>query len=686
MATISNTLALNDAMSPAIRSIAASLSSLTASFEELARISGRSIDTGNINAGTRAINQAEDAQDDLTESMRETESAADGLWGKVKGFIAAYAGWELVRSTVAWSDEMTMLQARLNNINDGTRTNIELMAEVYKTAQNSRISLEATANIVSRIGNNAREAFSSNNELLAFAEQIQKQFTLSGAGVQEAEYALIQLSQGLASGVLRGEELNSVFEQAPTIIRSIADYLNVPIGQIRAMAAEGKITADIVKNAMFASAEETNKQFEKIPLTFSAAWTMAKNTFQMNMLGLQKILSDTFNTAQFQQLMDSLTNAVTTFASVAIPIIKGVIAVVGFMHKNWDMLAPVIFSVVGALVAYKAVMLAQAAATKIATVAQWALNGAMLANPVGLVVAAIASLIGLLYLTIAVINRITGESYSATAIIAGTLYGLWAHIKNIFTAIWNGVLSVAEFFMNVWTNPVYSVKKLIFSLLDTFKGLYMGILRGLDPVLTAVSNGFTGMINGIIKGVNWLSSALDEIGLGWGQTAEFAYTTSFADDAEKTLDGLLAGLDPGVAPGDYKSLDHLKADFVDPRAYTEAGYQAGAKFSEDPMGAIKKAMGLGEDPAIQKIMDDVGKSTAATQQIAKNTAPNEQNYQYVKDIMAGRAVDRLSGTDIRIQMNNNNKINSALDLDAIVNALAQKLTGAMDSAAEGVHR
>jgi tape measure domain-containing protein len=742
MATISSTLALNDSMTPVLRSIASALESVNATLDRLNAALDRSFDPSTIQAATRAVQQTEAAQETLTDSVRETERvqdtltdsvrateraqdevtqsmnesqrAADGLWGKIKGFIAAYAGWELVKQTVAWSDEMTGLQARLDLINDGTRTNRELMNEVYFAAQRSHASLQSTATIVARIGNNAREAFSSNDELIAFAEQLQKQFTISGAGAQEAEYALIQLSQGLAAGALRGEELNSVFEQAPAVIRTIAEYMKVPVGQIRALAAEGKITADIVKNAMFTAAEKTNKQFNEMPLTFGAAWTMAKNTFQMQMLGVQKIISETINSKMFQQILDTVSNSLSTLAAFAVPLIKGIAAAVGFLYNNWDLIAPVIYTVVGAMAAYKTVALASVAVDAIVTgakiagvVAQYAwaaatgvaasataaetaavlgLNTALLASPVTWIIAAIAAVIGLLYLSIAVINRVTGANYSATGIIAATIYGLWAYIKNIIATVWNTLLSLAEFFYNVWTNPVYSLKKLLYSLLETFSGLYVGILQGLDPVITGLTKGFLSWVNTAIKGINWLSSALEHIGLGWGQVGEITMQGTVASNAEAARNSMLSALNPGAAPEGYKSLDHLKMDFADPQAYADAGYAAGEKFGSDPMGSIKSALGLANDPAIQSIMDGQDKGNKLAAQTAKNTTPKaEEDYKYLKEIMAGRAVDRLSGTDIRIQMNNNNSINSALDLDSIVSALAQKLTGAMDSAAEGVH-
>jgi tape measure domain-containing protein len=710
MATISSTLALNDSMTPVLQSIATALAGINSAFDQ---IGTPNLDADGINAANRALQQTEDIQDEVTQSMRESSGAAGDLWGKIKGFIAAYAGWEVIKQTVAWSDEITNIKARLDAANDGTQTTEQYMNSIYAAAQRSHAPFQQMADLVGKLRSNAAEAFQSNGEAVLFAEQLNKQFAIAGASQQGASDATFQLIQALGSGALRGEELNSILDQAPNIVRTIADHMNVPIGQIRNLASEGKITADVVKNAILGASEKTNAAFNKVPLTFGAAWTMAKNTFQMNMLGLQKVISNAFNTGQFQEIMNVLTDVVSTFAAVAIPIVQGVVNLIGFMYDNWSLIAPVIFTVIGAMAAYKAVILGQlaieaisrglkmagvvaqfawaaatgtaASATAAQTAAQMGLNAAMLASPVTWIIAGIAAVIGLLYLAVAVINKVTGANYSATGIIAATIWGLWAYVKNIIAVAWNNMLSLAEFFMNVFTNPVYSIKKLIYSLLETFSGLYLGILQGLDPVITGLAKGFLWAVNKGIKALNVLSSALDKIGLGFGQVGELSMDGSVAEAGQAAVKGMLSAVNPGAAPEGYKSLDHLKMDFANPAEYAASGYEAGAKFSDDPLGAIKGALGLANDPAIQSLIAGQQQGNKTQEQIAKNTGSKEEDYTYLKDIMAGRAVDRLSGTEIKIDMTNNNNVNSALDLDGIVNALTQKLTGAMDSAAEGVH-
>ena len=714
MATISNTMSINDGMSPALNSIAAALAGCTAAFQQMQHVSGQAIDTANIHEANRVLQQTEAQQDAVNQSLHEGSNAADRLWGKIKGFIAAYAGWNVVKQMVMWSDEMTNIQARVAMINDGTRTTEQLMAAIYQSAQNSHASFQSMADLVGRLGNNAREAFSSNDELLAFAEQLNKQFSISGAGAQEAQNATIQLIQGLSAGALRGEELNSVFEQAPTIIRTISEYLGVGIGEIRQLASEGKLTADVVKNALLGAAEETNAAFNAVPLTFGVAWTMVKNTAQMNMLGLQKVISDTFNTGEFQAIMDNLTAAFSNFIQFVTVGVKGTVATVNFLYENWSLIAPVIGTVVGAMAAYKSVVIAtnsveaisrglkiagviasyakaaatgvEVSATTAATAAQMGLNAAMLASPVTWIIAAIIAIIGALYLAVAIINRVTGETYSATGIIAGTIWSLWAYIKNIIATAWNTILSLAEFFMNVWNHPVYSIQKLLYNLLNVFLSMYESILQGIDPVVTGLAKGFMWAVNQGVKALNWLSSALDEVGLGWGQIGEMTMEGTVAQNFGAQKNALLAAVNPGASPEGYTSLDKYKMDFADPQKYFAEGYNAGANFAEDPLGAIKGALGLGSDPAIQEMLNNQQKQLGATEQVANNTAAKgEDDYKYLKEVMLGRAVDRLSGTDIKIDMTNNNAINSALDIDVIVDTLTSKLTAAMDSAGEGVH-
>lgn len=727
MGTISSTLAINDSMSATLRQIADAVASVTAGLEQMQRESESAVNPRDIQQATRAldqmqqeinitvnnynqmeaaIDQATDAldqterqQEDVNDALQDGQNSASGLWGTIKGFVAAYAGWEIVKQTVAWSDEMTNINARISAINDGTRTNKQLMDQIYKASQNSRASFQATADIIGRLGSNAREAFANNDEMVAFAEQLNKQFTISGAGAMEAEAATIQLVQGLGSGVLRGDELNSVFEQAPSIIRTIADHMGVPISQIRTLAEQGKITAQIVKDAMLGAAEETNKKFADMPLTFSAMWTMAKNTFQMQMMGLQKVLQDTFNSEQFQSMVNGITSAIVGVAKLAIPLIKGIAAAVGFLYRNWSFIAPVILSVVAAMLIYRSVTLAtmaveavskgikmagviasyakaaatgvEVSATVAATAAQWGLNTAMYACPLTWIILLIIALIAIIYLAVAAFNKIAGTSISATGIIMGAFAALGAFLWNLIVGIYNGFLAT----LDAMIDPVIGIIDWFY---QAFTGGFEGIGGACLNILGKIISAALGVVKPILEIWDWVT------GMNAAGAVEAAQKA--ASDWGKTPEGKKKSLKTGWLKSSFG------ADQKDMRiGYGDAwnaGYSTGDALSSDPMGSIKGALGgLADDPAIQAIQDDLAKQTQAAQQTAKNTTPKAgEDYQYLKQIMGNRAVDRLAGTDIKIQMNNNNKINSSLDIDNIVNQLSNRLATAMANGAEGSHR
>lgn len=209
---------------------------------------------------------------------RRAAASTDALTSSVKRLAAAVLSIRAVKGIFSLSDAMTSTTARLDMMNDGLQTTAELNDMIFASAQRSRGAYQETADLVSKLGVLAGDAFGSSAEIVAFAEQINKQMTIAGTSTAGAQAAMLQLTQAMSSGVLRGEELNSILEQAPTIAQSIADYLGVSVGVMREMASEGQITAQVVKNAMFAAAEETNAKFEAMPYTWGQVWTSMKNT------------------------------------------------------------------------------------------------------------------------------------------------------------------------------------------------------------------------------------------------------------------------------------------------------------------------------------------------------------------------------------------------------------------------
>lgn len=326
-----------------------------------------------------------------------------------------------------------------------------------------------------------------------------KSFVIGGAGAQEQSAAMLQLTQAMASGVLRGEELNSIFETAPGIIQSIAKYLDVPIGQIRTMASEGQITANIVKNAMFEAAGDIERTFSNMPKTWGQIWTGMKNKALSIFAPILTKINELANSELVAKLTDGIVNGLAAIATVANMILDLMINVASVVVDNWSWLSPIILGVAAALGVYygrlllvKGAELASAAvsgtvavakgimaaATMLVTGATWAqvtaqygLNAAMYACPLVWIIILIIALVALFYAAVAAVNKFAGTSVSATGIICGAFMAALAFIGNIFIALWNVaaevfvliynlVATVANFIGNVFNDPVGAVCRL----------------------------------------------------------------------------------------------------------------------------------------------------------------------------------------------------------------------------------
>ena len=305
-----------------------------------------------LNETIENIQRNTEEQERFNDSLKDGVNQSNSLLSTVKKMAAAYLSVQTARKTLNLSDTLSQTGARLSMIVDDGGSVQELENKIFASAQRSRASYLQTADVVAKLGQRAGDAFSGNDELIAFSEQLNKQFVIAGASQQEVASASLQLTQALGAGVLRGEELNAVFEAAPNIIQTIANYLDVPIGSIREMASEGQITAEIVKNAMLSAAEETDARFEQMPMTFGQVWTNISNNALKAFEPILRKLNEIANSERFNQLVDGITGALILVAGIVIEIFDLVAAVGGFMYENWSIIAPVIYGVATALGLY----------------------------------------------------------------------------------------------------------------------------------------------------------------------------------------------------------------------------------------------------------------------------------------------------------------------------------------------
>lgn len=431
MATITTAIKVQDAMTPAFHSMNNALNIVLNSFENLQDCTHKAIDTASIQTAREelananatimqieeSVKKANNESNKMPEKFKNATTSAEGLLNKVKNIALAIGGITGIKKVLDLSDEMASTTARLNLIVDDGGSVQELENKIFSSAMRSRASYQDTADMISKLGSQAKGAFKNNDELIAFTEQLNKNFVLAGTDQQGIASAQLQLTQALASGVLRGEELNAVYENATPIIQKIADYLDVDIGKIRGMASEGKLSAEVVKNALLASANETNKAFEKMPMTWAQIWTKMKNIAIKAFQPILNKINQLVNNSQTQKVINGIINAISVLVSVINPLLDIIINIASFIIDNWSWIAPIIYGIVAAYAVWNiasifttfllgAQTLAQFAlafATRrkadadiIATGAQWGLNTAMLACPAFWIALIIIGLIAVL--------------------------------------------------------------------------------------------------------------------------------------------------------------------------------------------------------------------------------------------------------------------------------------------------
>lgn len=423
-----------------------------------------------------AAQKATTANRNHKESTDEAKKSADQLTQSLKSLVASYVSIQGLKKAVDLSDSLVSMRARLDRMNDGLQTTQELETMIYQSAQRSRGSFTDTMGLVSQLGTMAGDAFSSSKEIVQFAEQLNKQLAMSGASGASAQAAILQLEQGLASGVLRGDELNSVMEQVPALAKSIADYMQVSVGELREMGSQGQITADIVKNALFAAAKDTNAEFEKTPMTWAQVWTVASNTAV--------------------RALDPLLTAINWVANnlnVAIPLVVSLGSAFGVLliAANWTNIL--------------------ATATKTAASMQAFYNAVMAANPIALTAAAVLVLVAALYGGVAAFNKLTGSSISATGIITGAFTTMGAFILNgTLVPLHNGFAAFVNFLGNAFNDPITAIDVLFYDMSITILKYIQNVAQGLEGLINMIPGVEVNMTSGIDKLIGKL-----EYGRNW---------------------------------------------------------------------------------------------------------------------------------------------------------------------------
>lgn len=486
--------------------------------------------------------------DKLTNNMVNASGTTDKLNDKLKksGVSSSFLSTKLgkLAGTVATvtsavkamniTDEFVNTNSRISLINDGLQTQAELQEKIFQSANRAKGTYTDMAGAITRMGLLASEAFGSNDELIAFTELIQKSFKVSGTGQGEQSAAMLQLSQAMASGKLQGDEFNSIMENAPMIAQAIANYTGKSKGELKEMSSEGLITSDIIKNAMFNMSDEINSKFETMPTTFGDIWNKIKNGGLEAFSSVMTKINELINTSQFQSFINNMINGFYIIAGAANFAIDIISSLGSFISSNWGIIEPILWGVIAALLVYNAtsgiaylntLLLTGAKMAKVAMDwleyaaifaliwAQEGLNAAISACPITWIMIAIIALIVVFYAAVGAVNKLAGTSISATGIIAGVFMTCLAFVGNLFVSlfnlvidylaiVWNYIATFAEFFANVFNDPVGSIIRLFGGLAQTVLGILQGIASAIDTIcgsnLASAVSGWSDSLQGAV--------------------------------------------------------------------------------------------------------------------------------------------------------------------------------------------
>lgn len=697
LSTIATSIELIDRVSRPINSMIACIGNLCDVFESAERSMDGTFDTRQIEQTRRQIEQtalqviqlgantegAENKQREYNQAVSHGSSSMDGLIGKVKGLVGAYVGIQGAKKVLDLTDTMTSNNARLGLLVKGEEQVLALQNQIYQASQRSRGSYLDMTDSVAKLGLVAGKAFNGTDEIVRFSELLNKNFVVAGASAQESSSAMYQLTQAMGSGRLQGDEYRSIIENAPLLAKSIEEYMvNVQgaKGTMKEWAADGLLTADVIKAALFDSADEIETRFEEMPLTFAQMGTMAKNYLIQAFQPVMARISQIAQSEGFRTFVTGLVSGLTKVSGILIEIINLASRVAQFFSNNWSTIEPIITGIVIALGAYYGIMKminivsgikaaidgVMATVTGIATAAQQGFNAALLACPITWIVIAIAALIAIIIALVVWFAKTCGAADSAFGVICGGVMvvitffkNLGLAVANIALGIWNALGACVNNIFTAFHNVICSVQSMWYGLLATVLDVVVGICNALNK-LPFISFDFSGIQN---MADNYASKAAE------------------ANANKKDYEDVGAAFSKGFNTFEYDSYGD---------AFNK-GAAWGDGFTDSVSGAVDGVSNIFDGSAYEGGYDagQVPSNIAAT---ADNTGSmkdsmdiSKEEIKYLRDIAERDAINRFTTAEINVAMTNNNNISSDVDLDGMVDYLVIGVNEAMATAAEGVH-
>lgn len=651
----------------------------------------------------RYIRDNVDEQGRFNQEISAGTQQANELTNTIKRAVAAYVSIQTVGKALNISDELASTTARLNLMNDNLQSTQELTNMVYAAAQDARGSFGDMASNVAKLGTLAGDTFSSSAEIVAFANQLNKQMKLSGASTEEASSAMLQLTQSLAKGTLNGDELTSVMENGSMVIQTIADYMGVAQGEIKDLAADGQVTSDIIIAAMLGAADETNAAFATLPLTWSDIWQNIKNAALVAFQPVLQRINDFANSTVVQNFANGVIEAMAVISNVVLNIFDLIGTVGGFIADNWSVISPIIYGVIAALAVYaaylgivKGIEIASAAATAIhsvamsakigvmaaltgqtmaATAAQMGYNGALYACPVVWIIVLIIALIAVIMAVCSAIAKMTGIANSGFGVITGGVNvviqffkNLGLTVANIALGIGNAIAALASNMMTAFHNAICSVQSWFYNLLSTALSVIEGICSALNK-LPFVEFDYPG-----------ISSAADDY------AAKASEAAGNKEDYQSISDAFNEGFTTFDAFQDGWASDAFNAGAAwgDGIADKVSNFSLSDVFGQTDIPNVGDyTSGFNDAIANSGVGDSIGNIDDNTGKIKDSLEVSEDELKYLRDIAEQEAINRFTTAEVTINQTNNNNVSSDTDLDGFITALDDAMGEAIESITEG---
>ena len=577
MASIKTTMTLNDQVTKRFNTMYGSGNKVLSLFKNLKTKTVDPINSAGLRLGNSLLQQtknhfsnikngvttAKKEVDNFNHALNSSNKTGNNLASTMRNVVTAVAGFQGGKAILNLSDTVASMTARLDLMNDKSQTTVQLQDKIFKSAQRSRGAYQSTADAVSKMGILAGDAFKNNEEAIGFVEQLNKQFTISGTSQEGMQAAMLQITQAMGSGTLRGEELNSVLEQAPTIIQTIGKHLGKSVGEIRSMAADGEITSEVFKKAMLSSATETNKKFESMPRTFAQIWQSIKNQSLMAFQPILEKLNDIGNSKGFQNMVDNVVEVLGILGNKAVTVFNLITTNWGTISTVIKTITPPLLTVVGIMGTYNAIVKVSSAletistaakithtlatqgsavALKTAKKAQVGLNVSMLACPIFWIIAAIVAFVAIIALC-----AIKSETFR------NTLMTAWNNIKTSLMTAWTFIqpvlIMLGDLFKQIAAAVMPIVQNIISFLIPVFTTIINIITSIIIPILATILKLAIKVISGIISA---LSPLLNFVAKITGKIAEFAtffkeeVVDKFIDFGKNMITGLWNGINDGI--------------------------------------------------------------------------------------------------------------------------------------------